>query len=188
MLTIRQPRFALPVAEDIPMKVMRLTQFLCNACEPIVNDDGSIPIILNMPVKVPPWSAQSVKSIKGRNMAIKDAIREQLSKRNHREPWADSPICLSIAAVVPRASRYTKDVDNLVKGLLDSLAGVLYVDDKQVQCLTTRRFEYSGEVGFYQVGARAVNPWDVDIIYDNPVLPHFASGVIDLSALEEPQE
>lgn len=180
MLTIRRPRFVLPVAQDIPLKVMSLTQHLCNACEPIVYEDGSIPMIVNMPIKVPPWSAQSVKAIQGRNTAIKDAIREQLSKRNHREPWADSPICLSVAAVVPRASRYIKDVDNLVKGLLDSLASVLYVNDKQVQCLTTRRFEYSGDIGFYQVGARAVYPWDVDIIYDNPVLPHFASGFLDL--------
>jgi Endodeoxyribonuclease RusA len=48
-----------------------------------------------------------------------------------------------------------KDADNLVKGLLDSMQGVLYLNDRLVQCLTSRRIEYAGPAGHYVVSARA---------------------------------
>jgi len=46
---------------------------------------------------------------------------------------------MTVVSVVPP---HQKDVDNLVRGLLDSLQGVLYDDDKQIQCLTSRRLVY----------------------------------------------
>lgn len=69
-----------------------------------------------------------------------------------------------------------KDVANLVKGLLDSMQDVLYLNDRLVQCLTSRRIEYAGPVGHYVVSARAVHPWDADVVYDHPAAPIIASG------------
>ena len=108
-----------------------------------------------------------------------NAIRQQL-KKDSREPWSKSPVCITIAAVVPRKRNKVKDVDNLVKGLLDGLAGVLYTNDKLVQCLTSRRFEYAGKKGYYLVSARAVYPWDNDVVYDSPADPIILSGKIVL--------
>ncbi len=59
------------------------------------------------------------------------------------------------------------DVDNAVKGMLDALNGVLYGDDSQIQCLTTRRIEYAGEVGYYMVAVRGVHDYLADVVADD---------------------
>lgn len=62
----------------------------------------------------------------------------------------------------------------MVKGLLDAMQGLLYKDDRDIQCLTSRRLEYSGAVGYYRVSARPVVPVSDDIIIDDPKPPVFA--------------
>lgn len=61
-----------------------------------------------------------------------------------------------------------KDADNLAKGLLDALTGIVYDDDKQVQCLTIRRLEYSGMHGHYMVGVREAEDFRNDVLYEGP--------------------
>lgn len=88
-------------------------------------------------------------------------------------PWGDQPVCLSVSVVVPKSERI-KDVDNLVKGLLDALTGYLYPDDRLVSCLTVRRFEYIGERGYYLLHARPVLPPADLVIVDDGKPPIFA--------------
>ncbi len=73
-------------------------------------------------------------------------------------------------------NRRRADADNLAKGLLDALNDVLYVDDTQIQCLTSRRFEYRGERGFYVVTARGVFDFRDDVVHDDTHPPLMTNG------------
>ncbi|OPG14694.1 hypothetical protein B1L11_00610 [Microbispora sp. GKU 823] len=136
-----------------------------------MDEQGKLLLVMTFHIQVDPWSRQSSKQ----DRAITEAVKEQLRDRGFSGPWMNSPICLTIVSLVPRNKRVA-DVDNLVKGLLDSMEGVLYKNDKQVQCLTTRRIEYGGTVGMYTVRAAAVHPWQADVIYDNPADPIVLTG------------
>lgn len=68
------------------------------------------------------------------------------------------------------------DVDNLVKGLVDALEGVLYKNDSQIQCLTNRRVTYNGPTGYYLLRVNAVHPYEADVVYDDGEPPRILSG------------
>ena len=123
------------------------------------------------PIAVEPWSRQSTKPAQ----EIRDAVHDELTERGILRPWSESPLCLTIVSLVPSTTT-RKDVDNLVKGLLDSMEGVLCPNDRLVQCLTSRRVEYAGLIGNYFVSARAVHPWNADVVHDHPAAPIIASG------------
>jgi Endodeoxyribonuclease RusA len=152
-------------------KAWRIAQCACTSCEVIVSLDGKIGLYKIFPIDVEPWSRQSSKDA----TQIRDAVRNELAERGMLQPWTESPLCLTIVSLVPSTTR-RKDVDNLVKGLLDSMQDVLYRDDRLVQCLTSRRVEYAGPVGHYIVAARAVYPWNADVVHDNPAAPQIRSG------------
>jgi Holliday junction resolvase RusA-like endonuclease len=152
-------------------KASRLAQSRCVSCELVVGPNEKIPLNVTFPIAAEPWSRQSANRAK----EIRDAVHCELAERGICHPWSDSPICVTIVSLVPHATT-RKDVDNLVKGLLDSMRGVLFPDDRLVQCLTSRRIEYAGPIGHYLVSARAVYPWDADVIRDDPAVPIIASG------------
>jgi Holliday junction resolvase RusA-like endonuclease len=62
-----------------------------------------------------------------------------------------------------RADR-DKDVDNLVKGLLDTLQGVLYKNDAAIQHLSTAKLRHEGDDSFYLVDVRPVRSYLEDVI------------------------
>ncbi|MFG1824249.1 RusA family crossover junction endodeoxyribonuclease [Microbispora bryophytorum] len=171
MFSIRASHINTSLHLSLSEKASRLAQQWCTCCEVLVTSDGKFPLYITFPIQVEPWSRQSSRQ----SQAIRDAVHAELAQRGHPHPWSESPLCLTIVSLVPRgASR--KDVDNLVKGLLDSMQGVLYTNDGLVQCLTSRRVEYNGAVGNYFVSARAVHPWEIDVIYDSPQAPKILSG------------
>jgi hypothetical protein len=154
----------------IPDKASSLTQLGCRVCTP--DELAGPPLAITFPIGIQPWSAQSESD----RVAIRQAVTDALRKRGAvAEPWRNSPVCVSIAAVVPRAGK-RKDVDNLVKGLLDAMQGYLYPDDELVQCLTVRRLEYAGTEGYYLVHALPVAAWTHDIVVDAPASPVLLSG------------
>lgn len=51
-----------------------------------------------------------------------------MSQKGRHVPYPGGPPCVTVVSVVP--VRHRKDVDNLVKGLLDSLEGVLYANPR----------------------------------------------------------
>ena len=152
-------------------KAWRIAQCACTSCELIVGPDGKIGLYKIFPIDVEPWSRQSNKQA----TQIRDAVRHELAERGLLHPWTESQLCLTIVSLVP-STTHRKDVDNLVKGLLDSMQDVLYRDDRLVQCLTSRRVEYAGPVGHYIVAVSAVHPWNADVVHDNPAAPKILSG------------
>jgi len=161
------------VHRTVSSKASSITQLGCRVHSGDEVQDGLGPIFF--PVGIEPWSAQSAKEKVAIRTAVGEAMRKQ---RRERLPWGRSPLCVTIAAVVPRKSvtHRRKDVDNLVKGLLDAMAGTLYVE--QIVCLTVRRLEYAGPTGRYYVHAMSVLPWTHDVIFDDPRPPYLSSGEV----------
>ena len=143
-------------------KAGSVRQYTCLACELIVREDGTLPMSLGFALDVEPWTAQSAAD----RVRIRETVTREMKQRKIYRP-THLDVCMSIVSLVPRSARGFKDVDNLVKGLLDSFEGVLYYNDRQVQCLTSRRMEYAGPTGAYFVFANAVRPWDADVILDD---------------------
>ncbi len=167
---VKEPVLTSLLYNTVGEKVSTITQMGCRVHSPFtaVGPPGAV----TFPIDVDPWSAQA--SFK--KVAIRDTVREELRVRNlHSSPWGTSPLCLTITAIVARQSR-RKDVDNLVKGLLDALVHCLYEDDEQVQCLTVRRLEYAGSHGYYLVHAIPVLDSDYDVIFDDPEPPRIVVG------------
>lgn len=158
----RQPSEKLLVNLTTSIKAGRLAWLACPTCGPTQR---------SFPVDVDPWSAQSEHDLK---VKIREKVTKQLQDGDASSAGASSVlqglVCVSIIAVVPmtRGASGRKDTDNLVKGLLDAMSGVIYRDDKQVQCLTVRPLEYAGARGHYMVGIRESEPFSADIIYEAP--------------------
>jgi Holliday junction resolvase RusA-like endonuclease len=123
-------------------------------------------------IQVMPWSAQSAAD----HVDIRDAVAAELAERDHLQPARrDAALCMTIVSLVPRKTR-RQDADNLIKGVADSMQGHLYFNDRQVQCVTSRRVEYACETGLYFVSVRSVWPWDADVVFDDPTEPTIGSG------------
>lgn len=123
------------------------------------------------PIDVEPWSAQSTK----RRATIRDTVQQLMLEKNLHAPLAEERLCITVVSFVPR-SRGPMDVDNLVKGLLDSRQGILCVNGWQVQCLTSRRLLTHAPTGAYLVSARVVYPYGEDVIYDDALPLNIAAG------------
>jgi Holliday junction resolvase RusA-like endonuclease len=160
-----------PVTASITAKASFLKQARCYTCEISSDLNGNSICCIEFPIQVGPWSAQSSRS----NTEIKITVKNELKARNWVSPVPDMPFCIGIVALVPRSSR-RKDCDNLSKGILDAMQGIVYVNDSQIQCLTVRRVEYSGNVGIYLIRADAVEEWGCDVIYDSNKPPTVLSG------------
>lgn len=148
---------------SIWQKASWLAQAPCGACETVVEKDGSIPLSIFIPIDVDPWSAQSKGSLRS---LFRSEVHAEMSGRGHLSPYGRGPLCVSVVSIVPAAHR-DKDVDNLVKGLLDSLAGVIYGNDAQIQCLTSRKLVTRARKGSYFVRVDAVHPAIDDVIFDD---------------------
>lgn len=58
-------------------------------------------------------------------------------------------------------------LDNLIKGLLDSMNKVVYRDDSQIQCVTVRRVDSNAPRGGYIVRAVEVHPFEQLTLVDD---------------------
>lgn len=165
-MTFRWPLLQAAIFTDVMDKARFLTQMGCARCHA---DPEVTPLAVHFGIPVEPWSSQS----RSDRRVIRESVAATLAAKHlPTMPWGGHPLCVAIAAVVPRGRR-RKDADNLVKGLLDSMEGFLYENDGQIQCLTIRRLEYAGPVGFYVVGAKPVVPVTADVIFDDPASPRF---------------
>jgi hypothetical protein len=154
--------------EDVANQASLLQQAPCQACE------WQYPSY-DLPIQVLPWSAQAQK--KGRNRRIKDAVHAELLLRNPDPDPSDSAFCVTVISLVSSAEP-KKDVDNLVKGLLDAMTGIYWRDDRQIQCLTTRRVEYAAAEGLYFVAIRPARAWSETVLFDTGNYPDVRSGSV----------
>jgi Holliday junction resolvase RusA-like endonuclease len=84
------------------------------------------------------------------------AIDVVLEVIGDHEPY-DEPLSVSIEIVVTRPKTTTldhpkPDIDNYVKGVLDALNGLLWIDDHQiVTIVATKQWAPVGEDGYFEV-------------------------------------
>jgi Holliday junction resolvase RusA-like endonuclease len=145
-------------------KAKSLVQLRCSACEQLPHSGKPERRRFFTAIDLPPWSHQS-------DRATTRALRREIARKDRialarRTPYLGA-VCMSVVAVVPTTGR-KRDVDNLVKGLIDLLQGVVYLNDNQIQCLTVRRVEHCGKRFLYYVGAQEVYPWAADVVFDGP--------------------
>jgi len=118
---VRRPRLTPLVHETVSSKAWSITQLGCQVHSP---DDVVLPPgAITMPIGIAPWSAQSAADKVAIRSAVTDALKK---KRMTLTSWGTSPLCVTISAIVPHRSgnhHRRKDVDNLMKGLLDAMAG-----------------------------------------------------------------
>ncbi|MBU4214916.1 MAG: RusA family crossover junction endodeoxyribonuclease [Actinobacteria bacterium] len=163
----RWPSLQAALYGDVRQKASFLTQRGCGLCHV---DADATPLAVYFAIPIEPWSSQS----RSDRRVIRDSVMKHLAEKSlTKMPWGDRPICATVASVISVRGR-RKDADNLVKGLLDAMQGFLYSNDGQIQCLTSRRFEYAGSRGYYLVAARPVLPVTEDVIFDDPAPPPFA--------------
>ena len=101
---------------------------------------------------------------------MKQDVKDALGDRSRFGPPKDGPLCVSVAAVLPKR-RNRIDADDVVKGLLDSLAETVYENDRDIQCLTSRVIRNVNESGHYLVSITQVEPWEADVIWPNNPAP-----------------
>jgi len=154
-------------------KASTIVQLACPACEVVTDELGNIALHLSTAINVEPWSRQSKRGAR----KIREEVAREMRERGHTEPY-ERPVCVTVVSVVAagRMRHRRMDADNLVKGLLDALNGVLYNDDSQIQCLTSRRLEYGGRRGHYQVSIRGVYEYGDDVVHDDKEAAVFAIG------------
>ena len=75
----------------------------------------------------------SILSKKGRE--FKERVANMISD-SKKQP-TDKPVMVIIKLYPPTKRKF--DVDNYLKSLLDSLIGIAYIDDEQIQCLAVSK-------------------------------------------------
>lgn len=151
LLHVKVPRMKPLIHPVLASKVSWLQQAPCLTC---VRDEQSPSLGVSFGVRVRPFSAQSMESADLK--LIKQRISESMEGRlGPAKDWSASQVCVTVVAVVNAKARQ-KDVDNMAKGLLDSLQGHLYLNDSQIAHLSISRVRHRGDDAFYLLSARPV--------------------------------
>jgi Holliday junction resolvase RusA-like endonuclease len=149
------------IHEDLARKAGWLQQALCITCIPAMN---VIPLAISLSIRTRPFSAQSMDPSK--LASLKQKIGQNLASRNHDlSAWTNHELCITVVAVVPRRG-LRKDVDNMIKGLLDAMQGPIYADDRLVQHSCVRSLVHDGDhsLAYYQIHIRPVEDARGDVI------------------------
>jgi Endodeoxyribonuclease RusA len=158
---------AVRLARDAGALMQSVSDTLCPHCRPL--HLGAIHMSLN----VDPWSSQ-VGFVRRR--AIRAAVAKEVATRSFGA-MLDEALCVQIAFIKPQKRR-TIDVDNAVKDLLDELSGgVLWDNDRQIQCLSVRRIETTDPQGHYKITVRPVVPFQQHCIVPRLDAKHGTSRV-----------
>ncbi len=126
---------------DLASKASILSQFHCPLCY------GEAPIV-TINIRIPPISLQSSDS--QTNEAFKRAIKYRLS---HTHNYGNQRLCVHVVFVL-RNKRHRMDVDNMAKGFLDTLQGVLYDNDNQIDHLNLHKLMWEGDEEHIRVNIR----------------------------------
>ncbi len=157
----RKHQYSAPlIHRDAGIKAGWLQQAPCVTCHP--NDTSSARPI-SFSIRVRPFSAQALKSSSLKS--IKEKIRNSMEGRfQDTGDWTDTEVCVSIVAVVGRNDR-KKDVDNMAKGLLDSIQKFTFTDDNMISHLSIHRLKQTGVEGYYKILVRPVSNNMSDVVY-----------------------
>jgi len=159
------------VHRNLSMKLAYLQQRACEVCEYLPLRPLSIAFAVNMR----PFSAQAEKR-KKRLAAIELRIKEHLRSRKQLEVpgWRGQLLCLKVVALQSTRDN-VKDVDNLIKGLLDAMQDVLYDNDNSIQHVSSQRVIHAGSEAFYLVQLFPVRDARLDV-FDLSLPPGWLAG------------
>jgi Holliday junction resolvase RusA-like endonuclease len=146
---------------DLPRKAGWLQGAPCITC---IQATNVAPLAISLPIRTRPFSAQSMAAPK--LASLKQKITQYLASGNHDlSEWDGYELCVTVVAIVPRTER-RKDVDNMVKGLLDAMQGPIYADDRMVQHLCVRRLVHDGDhsLAYYKTHIIPVEDATGDVI------------------------
>jgi Holliday junction resolvase RusA-like endonuclease len=105
-----------------------------------------------------------------RSGAHKRKIRENLATRlDFGRSWEGAKVCTWVVAVMGAHDR-DKDVDNLVKGILDAIQGKVYSNDASIQHLNATKIRHASSDGYYLVSVRPVRGYLDDVIDPNSIV------------------
>jgi Holliday junction resolvase RusA-like endonuclease len=151
-LYTKQQKVSLPLVHpSAATKSGWLQQAPCITCLAV---EDITPSKISFGVRTRPFSAQSLNSNDLRN--LKSKIKKSLVGRlNNLESWEGMPLCVRAVAVVGKKDP-VKDVDNMVKGLLDALQESAYSNDNLIAHLSVERLRHSGDDGWYALSISPV--------------------------------
>jgi hypothetical protein len=143
-------------------KASWLQQAPCITC---LRAEDVYPLSIAFGINTRPFSAQALGSEDLRTLKakIKASVTGRLTTAND---WRGYQLCVRVVAVVGRTDP-VKDVDNMAKGLLDSLQESAYDNDRDIAHLSIERFRHQGDEGWYGISIKpvrnpledVVNPW-----------------------------
>lgn len=146
-----------------------LSQTPCLIC-------GSIPPIVNFPLRIKPESWQALSS--HRKKSFIKAISHRFAEQTTFEKFLGE-VCVSIIFICS-IKRRKRDVDNVAKLILDSLKEVVMGDDKDVAHLSIARIEHSGDEEYILVRIARSGLNSVENVVA-PYLNHGWAGMEELS-------
>lgn len=79
------------------------------------------------------------------------------------EAWRDVAICASVVAIQAGSVRVI-DVDNAAKAIIDTMTGIVFPDDRQIEHLSVSRLRHPDTTAFYLVALRPAYPALADVI------------------------
>jgi Holliday junction resolvase RusA-like endonuclease len=136
-------------------KISWLSQQECRLCRPV----SGVSII---PLRIAPESWQSLDAVN------KAAFKAAVAHRFRGSPNVDAyqgRICLSFVFVCS-AKRRARDLDNMVKLVMDSIKGIAMGDDREVDHLSLLRVEHEGDEEYvvFRISNSNVNDHS-DVVY-----------------------
>ena len=122
----RWPRLQYLLFKTFSNKVGALSQRHCPICHGVRATDDQFPVWC-FPIRITPISRQATKSelFKAYKSVISDHFKKRQIEMTH------SRLCLAVTFVLDSLSR-DRDIDNMLKALLDALASALGFDDRHI--------------------------------------------------------
>jgi Holliday junction resolvase RusA-like endonuclease len=130
------PRLSAALFDGLESKVSFIRQVPCSVC----GARALLPAV-DFSLRISPVSRQALRS--GQNAALGRAVAAALEDRNGM--CFRTSVCLRIVYLLGVSRRERIDVDNLAKGTLDALEGVLYKDDSQIAHLDLVKLRSTGD-------------------------------------------
>jgi len=129
----------------------------------VISPAGNPPYPVSFPVPVQPFTKQNQRSIRLLTKATRQAIAKRSSRRQPIDAWKDVAICASVIAVQAKPARII-DVDNAAKAIIDTMKGIIFPDDRQIQHLSVHRIHHADTNAYYLISLRPVYPVLDDVV------------------------
>ena len=149
------------VQADVAAKASWIQQAPCIQCHHR-ELGGESPYPTFFYIKTRPFT----KQVPHTSAELTEATIKELERRNlgrHRDSWKGVAICATVVAIQDEAMKII-DVDNAAKAVIDTMKGLVFPDDRQIDHLSASRIRYPGDPAFYLIGLRPVESILADVV------------------------